>query len=105
MASALGGGLVACSLLIALFPFSPAWSAGKLEVSVLDVGQGDSLFVVSPRGKTMLIDGGGAFGGVAGQGGRGIGPGGGAVSPVVGAPRFQKIDLGARTPPPPDHLG
>ena len=36
--SGLGGGLVACSLLIALFPFSPAWSAGKLEVSVLDVG-------------------------------------------------------------------
>jgi competence protein ComEC len=68
MAWGLSAGLVACSLLIALFPFSPASSAGKLEISVLDVGQGDSLFVVSPGGKTLLIDGGGAFGGFAGQG-------------------------------------
>ncbi len=105
MASALGGGLVACSLLIALFPFSPAWSAGKLEVSVLDVGQGDSLFVVSPRGKTMLIDGGGAFGGFAGQRGRGIDPGEEAVSPYLWSRGFQKLDVVALTHAHQDHLG
>jgi competence protein ComEC len=32
---------------------------GKLIVYFLDVGQGDSAFVVFPRGKTMLVDGGG----------------------------------------------
>lgn len=37
---------------------SPA--RGRLRVVVLDVGQGDSLFVETPSGRTMLIDGGGA---------------------------------------------
>ena len=32
-----------------------------LEVSVLDVGQGDSLFLAFPDGRTLLIDGGGAY--------------------------------------------
>jgi competence protein ComEC len=105
VARGLGGGLVACSLLIAFFPFSPAWSAGKLEVSVLDVGQGDSLFVVSPHGKTMLIDGGGAFGGFAGQSGRGIDPGEEAVSPYLWARGFQRLDVVALTHAHQDHLG
>jgi competence protein ComEC len=57
------GMLAACSVIVALFPFVPVWSAGKLETTILDVGQGDSLLVVSPAGGTLLIDGGGAFGG------------------------------------------
>src|SRR6266404_3187680 len=105
IASGLGAGLVACSLLIALFPFSPAWSAEKLELSVLDVGQGDSLFVVSPHGKTMLIDGGGAFGGFGGQGNYGIDPGEEAVSPYLWSRGFQKLDVVALTHAHQDHLG
>src|SRR5882757_2216894 len=54
---------MACALTIAIYPFGKKWTEGKLELTVLDVGQGDSLFVVSPGGKTLLIDGGGAFGG------------------------------------------
>ncbi len=105
MASVLSSGLVACSLLIALFPFSPAWSAGKLELNVLDVGQGDSLFVVSPHGRTMLIDGGGAFGGFGGQSNRGIDPGEEAVSPYLWSRGFQQIDVVALTHAHQDHLG
>src|SRR6266478_304929 len=104
-ASGLGAALLACSLLIALFPFSPAWSAGKLEMNVLDVGQGDSLFIVSPHGKTLLIDGGGAFGGFAGQRGRGIDPGEEAVSPYLWSRGFQKLDVVALTHAHQDHLG
>jgi competence protein ComEC len=105
IASGLSTGLVACSLLIALFPFAPAWSAGKLELSVLDVGQGDSLFVVSPHGKTMLIDGGGAFGGFGEQRNHGMDPGEEAVSPYLWSRGFQRIDVVALTHAHQDHLG
>ncbi|HEY4817173.1 MAG TPA: DNA internalization-related competence protein ComEC/Rec2 [Candidatus Acidoferrum sp.] len=101
----LSTGLLACSLVIALFPFPPVWSAGKLELSVLDVGQGDSLFVVSPHGKTLLIDGGGAFGGFGGQNNHGIDPGEEAVSPYLWSRGFQNLDVVALTHAHQDHLG
>lgn len=45
-------------------PFPPQMQKGSLELSVIDVGQGDSLLVAFPNGKLMLVDGGGvlAFG-------------------------------------------
>jgi competence protein ComEC len=100
------GMLAACSLVVALFPFAPVWSAGKLETTILDVGQGDSLFVVSPHGRTLLIDGGGAFGGFPGrEQHEGIDPGEEAVSPYLWSRRFQKIDVVALTRAHQDHLG
>jgi competence protein ComEC len=51
--------LVALTILVAADPFAPALEKGKLEVSVLDVGQGESIFVGFPNGRTLLIDGGG----------------------------------------------
>lgn len=93
-------------LAIAIFPFPPRWSAGKLELTVLDVGQGDSLFVVSPHGKTMLIDGGGAFGGFSGQEDHaGPDPGEDAVSPYLWSRGFQKLDVVALTHAHQDHIG
>jgi competence protein ComEC len=52
---------VASAVIIATSPFQPHVQAGELEVSVLDVTQGDSILVISPKGSTLLIDGGGAF--------------------------------------------
>ncbi len=94
------------ALTIAIFPFAPHWSAGKLELTVLDVGQGDSLLVVSPHGRTLLIDGGGAFGGFPGrEEHNGIDPGEEAVSPYLWSRGFQKLDVVALTHAHQDHIG
>ncbi len=45
-------------LLVAAHPFPPQLNREALEVTVLDVGQGDSLFLSFPGGETWLIDGG-----------------------------------------------
>lgn len=101
-----GIALAASAFAIATFPFSPSWSPGKLELTVLDVGQGDSLFVVSPRGKTMLIDGGGTFGGFSGhEEHNGPDPGEDAVSPYLWSRGFQKLDIVALTHAHQDHIG
>jgi competence protein ComEC len=72
----------------------------------LDVGQGDSLFVVSPHGRTLLIDGGGSFGGFAGQETRlGSDPGEEAVSAYLWSRDYKKIDVVALTHAHQDHLG
>ena len=53
--------------LLLAHPFRPALHPGELELTAIDVGQGDSLLVVLPDGRRMLVDGGGipAFGRIA----------------------------------------
>lgn len=49
--------LPAAALLRWLWPHEP--DAGKLRVTAIDVGQGDSTLIVTPSGRTILVDGGG----------------------------------------------
>lgn len=97
--------VVLAAVITARHPFAPRWNPGKLELSVLDVGQGDSLLVVSPGGRTMLIDGGGAFGGFRGhEEYRGPDPGEDAVSPYLWWRGYKKIDVVAVTHAHQDHI-
>jgi competence protein ComEC len=62
--------------------------------------------VVTPQGRTLLIDGGGAFMGFPGHGGNGgIDPGEEAVSPYLWSRGFQNLDVVALTHADQDHLG
>ena len=50
--------LAALILLVCTHPFAPRLNVHTFEVTVLDVGQGDSLFLAFPGGETWLIDAG-----------------------------------------------
>ena len=100
--------LLASAAIIAIYPFAPALHPGNLEMTALDVGQGDALLLVSPLGRTMLIDGGGSFaGGPMGEAARSRGPepGEDAVSPYLWSRGIQRLDIVALTHAHQDHIG
>jgi competence protein ComEC len=87
----------------ALAPHSIARRANTLEVSAIDVGQGDAIFVVSSDGRTMLVDAGGPTGGSTRQGNFDIGDD--VVSPYLWSRHVHRLDVVALTHAHSDHMG
>ncbi|HEY7825842.1 MAG TPA: ComEC/Rec2 family competence protein [Candidatus Acidoferrales bacterium] len=98
-------GLAALTIVVASYPFAPRYEHGKLEVDVLDVGQGDSIFTAFPSGRTMLIDGGGLAGSEVFHGQR-SGPDVGeeVVSPFLWSRGLKRLDVVALSHAHHDHL-
>ena len=97
--------LTALTILVATHPFAANLHRGELEVSVLDVGQGDSIFVAFPNGRTMLIDGGGQAGiERVGTSRTGIDIGEEVVSPYLWSRGLKQLDTVVLTHAHHDHL-
>ena len=92
---------------IVLWPEHPILSPGVMEVTAIDVGQGDSIFIVAPDGATMLIDAGGPVGGVteAAEATSRFDVGEEVVSPYLWSRRFRRLDVLALSHAHSDHMG
>ncbi|HET9285122.1 MAG TPA: DNA internalization-related competence protein ComEC/Rec2 [Candidatus Angelobacter sp.] len=95
------GALFASALFAAFYSPSPQLEPHKLEVTAIDVGQGDSLLIVSPEGRTMLIDAGGSIGPVHSE----FDFGEDVVAPYLWSRGLEHLDVAVLTHAHGDHIG
>jgi competence protein ComEC len=101
-AGALAAGLFG---LVLWQPWTAPVATHSLELTAVDVGQGDSLLVVFPEGRTMVIDGGGVlqFGRVVRR--SNLDTGEDVVSPYLWSRGIRRIDVLVATHAHQDHSG
>jgi competence protein ComEC len=93
--------LFATALWISFAPQRPQLHRGVMEVTTIDVGQGDSILVVSPDGKTLLLDAGGIPSWIHSD----MDIGEDVVSPYLWSRGFRRLDAVAVSHPHADHIG
>ena len=101
----LATGIVALALvpLATLWPEKPLLHSGALEITALDVGQGDSLLVASPDGHTLLVDAGGPVGQAADADRWDVGEE--VVAPYLWSRRLRSLDAVLLSHAHSDHMG
>ncbi len=90
--------------LLVLWPVRPSFHKGVLEVTAIDVGQGDSLLIVAPDGKTLLVDAGGPIGGPRSNESQ-FDIGEDVVSQYLWHRHIRRLDVVALTHAHSDHMG
>jgi competence protein ComEC len=92
---------------LVLWPERPLLSAGVMEVTAIDVGQGDSLLIVSPEGQTMLVDAGGPVGSLkeTAEAQATFDVGEEVVSPYLWSRQIRRLDVIALSHAHSDHMG
>ena len=93
--------LLTASLTLAFVPPDPQTRAGILEVTSIDVGEGDSILLVMPQGRTLLIDAGGPVWGAGTQ----LDFGEDVVAPYLWTRRISHLDVVAISHGHSDHIG
>ncbi len=100
---------LACSLglfaAICWQPWPPALRPGILELSAIDVSQGDSLLIAFPDGETMLVDAGGFPGAERMARKPQIDIGEDVVAPYLWSRRIRHLDYAVLTHGHSDHMG
>jgi competence protein ComEC len=86
---------------ITAIPPRPQLRLGVLELTAIDVGQGDSILLVSPQGRTLLIDAGGTPFWMHSE----LDIGEDVVSPYLWSRQFHQLDIVALTHAHADHMG
>jgi competence protein ComEC len=93
--------LTASAFLIWVIPPSPRIHANVFEMTAIDVGQGDSILLVTPQGRTLLVDAGGLPFWTHSQ----MDIGEDVVSPYLWSRGISRLDVVALTHAHADHMG
>ena len=93
--------LVLSAFWICAVPPHPRLRPGVLELTAIDVGQGDSILLVSPQGSTLLVDAGGIPFWMHSE----LDIGEDVVSPYLWSRGFHQLDVLALTHAHADHMG